>query len=127
MKTKTIFCLCLLIGIINIRLSAQFPTVVRTKSFLTVKMWPDQQDMYRKNEMVDSLKNKVIMCDVLHLKQRKLVWENMYLFVEATSDKSDKVFAIKGNDFKHDLKTIPSHFYLTGKRRTTYIGLVKRD
>jgi hypothetical protein len=127
MKTKTIFCLCMLIGIINIQLSAQLPTVVRTKSFLTAKVWPDQQDIYRKNEKVDSLKNKVIMCDVLHLKHRKLVWENMYVFVEATSDKTDKVFSVKGNDFKHDLKSIPSHFFLIGKRKTTYMGSVKRD
>jgi hypothetical protein len=127
MKTKTILCLCLIVGIEAIQLSAQVPVLVRTKSNLTVNVRPDLKDVYRNDKQVDSLKIKVTTYDVLRFQHRKLFWENRYVFVEPTSHKTDGVFTVKENDFNQDRKTTTSHFYLIGKQGTTYLGLKKRD
>lgn len=127
MKTKTIFCLCLIIGMAAIQLSAQLPVLARTKSDLTVYVRSDLKDVYRNDKQVDSSKIKVTTYDVLRFKHRKLFWENRYVFIEPTSHKTDEVFVVKGNDFKQNPKTTTSHFYLIGKQGTTYLGLKKRD
>jgi hypothetical protein len=126
MKTKTIFCLCLSIGMAAIQLSAQVPVLVRTKSDLAVNVRPELKDVYRNNKQIDSLKIKVTTYDVLRFKHRKLFWENRYVFVEPTNHK-EGVFAIKENDLKQDNKTTTSRFYLIGKHGATYLGLKKRD
>ena len=127
MKTKTIFCLCLMIGMTAFQLSAQLPIVVRTKSFPTIKVWPDLQDKYFNEEQVDSLKIRVTECDILRIKHRKLVWENMYVFVKVTGDKKDDVSTVQENDFKQDPKKTTSRFYIIGKQGNAYIGSKKWD
>jgi hypothetical protein len=133
MKTKTILCLCLIVGIEAVQLSAQVPVLVRAKSYPTANVRPDLKEVYRNDKQVDSLKIKVTTYDVLRFKRRKLFWENRDILVESTSfveptgHKTDGIFTVKGNDFKQDRKTTTSHFYLIGKQGTTYLGLKKRD
>jgi len=127
MSTKTIFCLCLIIGMAAIQLSAQVPILVRTKSNLTINVQPDLKNVYRNDKQVEPSKIKVTTYDVLRFKHRKLFWENRYTIVEPTSLKTDVAFRANGNDFKQDRKTTTSHFYLIGKKSTAFIGLRKRD
>lgn len=127
MKTKTIFFLCLITGMTAFQLSAQLPILVRTKSFPTVKVWPDLQDKYSNYEQVDSLKIKVTECDVLRFKHRKLVWENLHVFVKVASDKTDDILTLQNNGIKQDLKKPTSRFYIVGKKGNAYIGSKKWD
>jgi hypothetical protein len=127
MSSKTIFCLCLIIVMAAVQLSAQVPILVRTKSNLTINVQPDVKDVYRNDKQVDSSKIKVTTYDVLRFKHRKLFWENRYIIVEPTSTNTDGVFPVNGNDYKKDSKTTTSHFYLIGKQNTTYIGFKKRN
>jgi hypothetical protein len=126
MSIRTIFCLCLIIGMAAIQLSAQVPILVRTKSNLTINGQPDLKDVYRNEKKVDSSKIKVTTYDVLRFKHRKLFWENRYTIVEPASLKTDVAFTANGSDFKQDRKTTASHFYLMGKKSTAFIGLRKR-
>jgi hypothetical protein len=127
MKTKTIFSLCLIIGMATIKLSAQLPVLARSKSELTVNVQSDLKDVYRNDKQVGSSKIKVTTYDVLRFKHRKLFWENRYTFVEPASHRTDEVNMVKGNDFKQNPKTRTSHYYLIGKKGTTYLGLKKQD
>jgi hypothetical protein len=127
MKTKTILCLCLIVGIKAIQLSAQAPVLVRTKSNLTINVRSDLKDVYQNDKQVDSSKIKVTTYDVLRFKHRKLFWENRYVLVEPPNHEADGAYTVKGNDFKQDRNTTTSHFYLIGKQGTIYIGLKKKD
>jgi uncharacterized linocin/CFP29 family protein len=127
MKIKTILCLCLIVGMAAIQLSAQVPVLVRTKSNLTINVRPDLKDVYQNDKQVDSSKMKVTTYDVLRFKHRKLFWENRYVLVESINNKTDEAFTVKENSFKQDRKTTTSHFYLIGKQGTTYLGLKKKD
>ncbi len=125
MKTKTIFCLCLITGMTAFQLSAQLPIVVRTKSFPTVKVWPDLQDKYNNYEQVDSLKIKVTECDVLRFKHRKLVWENLHVFVKVTSNETDNILTVQENSYKQDPERPVSRFHIIMKQGNAYAGSKK--
>jgi len=127
MKTKTILCLCLIVSIKAIQLSAQVPVLVRTKSNLTINVRPDLNYVYQNDKQADSSKTKVTRYDVLRFKHRKLFWENRYVLVEPINHKTDGAFTIKSNDFNQDRNTTTSHFYLIGKHGTAYIGLKRKD
>lgn len=127
MRTKTILCLCLILGMAAIKLSAQVPILVKTKSNLTINVQPDLKDVNRNDKKVDTSKIKVTTYDVLRFKHRKLFWENRYTIVEPTGLKTDYVFKANGNDFKQQRKKMTSHFYLVGKQSTALLGPRKRD
>jgi hypothetical protein len=127
MKTKTIFFLFLIMGIATTQFFAQQPVVVRPKSLLTIKVWPDVQNAYYSGEQVESLQGNLTMYNVLRFKHGNLDWENMCVFNEAENDNANEVFTIRGNDFNKDLNAANSHLNLIRNQGTAYIGSVKWD
>jgi hypothetical protein len=125
MKPRIFFCLYLITGITAIQLSAQLPILVRTKSFPSIKVWPDQQDKYSNNKQVDSLKISVTECDVLRFKHRKLVWENLQVFVKVSDNETDNKLILQENNNKQDLKKPAFRFHIIGKQGKAYIGSKK--
>jgi len=128
MKTKIIFCLCLITGIATARLSSQITVPVKPKSVLTSKVLQDLQEVNCNGEQVDYLRCKETVYYVLRFKDGNLFWEKMPVFGEITSDNSNEVFRKPGNDKADFIQGIQIRLSNIGRSKDNhYSGLIKWD
>jgi hypothetical protein len=120
MKTKTVFCLCLIMGSATIQLSCQLLFVEGTKSILIIKDCKDMQDINRNDKQIEYLRGKVNVHYVLHFKDGNLVWENMHVLGEASINNSDEVFKIRKNDKSNIVQGIRAQHFNQGVNEGSY-------